>query len=384
METVKLYYENARTAEFSARVLSCEPRRNGGFAVVLDRTAFNPEGGGQTADTGALGDVRVTDAHEREGIIYHYTDGPLTPGTEVTGRLDWAERWRKMQNHSGEHIVSGLVHARYGYDNVGFHLGEEGCTIDFSGELTRTQLDEIEDAANAVVWQDLPVVARFPGPEELRTLEYRSKLDLTENVRIVTIEGVDVCACCAPHVARTGEIGVIKLLDAMRHRGGVRIWLKAGSDALADYRARYTDAAAISALLNLPQDKLVPGVERLLAQRDEVKSRLIGLQRAALEAKAAALMPAEGSVVLFEEADDAGMRLLVNAGMEKCGGVCAVFSGSDGDYRFVMGSARRDMRAFAKEIREPLSARGGGQERMISGRCQADRARIEAFFASME
>ena len=383
METVKLYYEDARTAEFEGTVLSCEPRKDGGYAVALDRTAFNPEGGGQTADTGALGSVRVTDAHERGGIVYHYTDGPLTPGERVTGRLDWAERWRKMQNHSGEHIVSGLIHARYGYDNVGFHLGEDGCTIDLSGELTRAQLDEIEDAANAVVWRNIPIVARFPDPEELRTLEYRSKLDLTENVRIVTIEGVDACACCAPHVGTTGEVGVIKLLDAMRHRGGVRTWMKSRADALRDYRAQYTDAAAISALLNLPQDRLVPGVEKLLAQRDELKSELIGLQRAALEARAAALEPTEGHILLFENADDAGMRILANAGMEKCGGVCAVFSGTDGDYRFVMGSARRDMRAFAREIREPLAARGGGQERMISGRCQADGETIRAFFRDL-
>ena len=287
-----------------------------------------------------------------------------------------------MQNHTGEHIVSGLVHSRYGFSNVGFHLGEDGCTIDFDGELTRAQLDEIEDAANDAVWRDLPVTARFPDPAELRTLDYRSKLDLTENVRIVEIPGIDRCACCAPHVARTGEVGLVKLLDSMRHRGGVRIWLKAGRDALTDYRARYRDTAAISALLNLPQDRLVPGVEKLLAQRDELKGELIGLRRRALEETAAALTPTAGNILLFAEGDDAGLRLLVNAGMEKCGGVCAVFSGADGDYRFVMGSRTRDMRAFAREIREPLQARGGGQETMISGRSQADRRTLEDFFAN--
>ena len=382
MDTIKLFYENAFTAAFDAVVVSCEERK-GGFAVALDRTAFNPEGGGQSGDTGVLGGVRVTDTQERDGVIYHTTDAPLPAGQAVRGELDWAERFRKMQDHSGEHVVSGLVHAKYGYDNVGFHLGDDGCTIDFSGELTREQLEEIEREANAVVWRNVPITARFPAPEELKTLDYRSKLDLTENVRIVTVEGIDMCACCAPHVERTGQIGVIKLLDFMRHRGGVRIWLKAGADALRDYGARYAATAAISALLNVPQADVVPAAEKLLASRDELKFELTGLRRRAVEAQAAALSPTERHLVLFADGEDADLRLLVNAGMEKCGGVCAVFSGKDGDYRFVMGSLTRDMRAFAKEIREPLSARGGGQERMISGRCAADRDAIGAFFREL-
>ena len=380
METRKLYYEDAHTAAFDAAVTACEPRKNGGFAVALDRTAFFPEGGGQTADTGVLGGVRVTDVHEKAGVVWHYTDGPLTPGEPVRGEIDWADRFRKMQDHTGEHIVSGLAHARYGCDNVGFHLGDDGCTIDFDVELTRAQLDELELAANRVVWENRPVTTRFPAPAELATLDYRSKLDLTENVRLVEVEGVDLCACCAPHVARTGEIGVIKLLDFMRHRGGVRIWLKAGADALADYRARYADTAAISGLLNLPQDKLVAGTEKLLSQRDGLKYDLTALRRQVIQAQADALTPTEFDLLLFADGEDADLRLLANAGMEKCGGVCAVFSGADGDWRFVMGSRTRDMRQFAKDIREPLAARGGGQETMISGRSQADRTALEAFF----
>lgn len=382
MDTIKLFYENAFTAAFDAVVTASEPRKDG-FAVALDRTAFNPEGGGQSGDTGVLGGVRVTDTHEKAGVIWHYTDAPLPVGQTVRGELDWDERFRKMQNHSGEHVVSGLVHAKYGWDNVGFHLGDDGCTIDFSGELTREQIDGIEREANAVVWRNVPITARFPAEEELKALDYRSKLDLTENVRIVTVEGVDMCACCAPHVERTGQIGCIKLLDFMRHRGGVRIWLKAGADALRDYDARYRATAAISALLNVPQADVVPAAERLLQSRDELRFELAGLRRRAIEAQAAALEPTEGHLVLFADGEDADLRLLANAGMEKCGGVCAVFSGADGDFRFVMGSLSRDMRAFAREIRDPLSARGGGQERMISGRSTADRKTIEAFFRAL-
>ena len=231
MQTRKLYYESAYTRQFAARVLSCE-KADGGWAVSLDATAFFPEEGGQSADTGTLGGTMVLDVRERDGVVTHLTDAPLPVGETVEGELDWAARFRKMQDHSGEHIVSGLVHARFGYDNVGFHLGTDGMTVDFSGELTRLQLDEIEDAANAVVWADKPVAACFPSAEELKTLDYRSKLDLTENVRLVTIPGVDVCACCAPHVSSTGQIGVIKLLDFMRHRGGTRIWIRRRADGL--------------------------------------------------------------------------------------------------------------------------------------------------------
>lgn len=383
MDTVKLFYEDAFTRAFDAVVLSCEERK-GGYAVVLDRTAFNPEGGGQSGDTGVLGDARVTDTQEKDGVIFHHTDAPLSPGETVRGALDWAERFRKMQNHSGEHIVSGLVHARFGYDNVGFHLGDDGCTLDFSGELTREQLAEIELAANEVVWRNVPITARFPAPEELPALEYRSKLDLTENVRIVTVEGVDVCACCAPHVSAAGQIGVIKLLDFMRHRGGVRVWMKAGGDALRDYQARYADTAAISALLNVPQKDVAAAAEKLLAGRDELKYELGALRRRAIEARAAALTDTDGHLLLFAEGEDADLRALANAGMEKCSGICAVFAGTEGDYRFVMGSESRDLRAFAREIREPLAARGGGQERMISGRCAASRETLERYFAALE
>ncbi len=379
MKTEKLYYENAYTRAFEARVLSCEAAGDG-WAVTLDRTAFFPEEGGQTADTGALGSVRVKNVREDGGVIRHLTDGPLPAGETVAGQIDWAERFRKMQNHTGEHIVSGLVHARYGYENIGFHLGACGFTFDFDGELTRAQLDEIEDAANAAVWENRAVTASFPAPDELAAMEYRSKLDLREDVRIVTIEGIDRCACCAPHVARTGEVGVIKLLDFMRHRGGLRVWAKCGADALTDYRGRYAASAAISGLLNTPQEDIVPGVERLVARREEAERALSAAKLAALRERADALAATEGDMLLFADADEAGLRLLANAGMEKCGGVCAVFSGADRDYRFVMASRTRDMRAFAKQIREPLNARGGGRERMISGRCAASEAELRAFF----
>lgn len=380
MDTRKLYYEDAYIRRFEGRVLSCG-KDGDGWRVTLDRTAFFPEGGGQTADTGTLGPARVLDAHEAGGVIRHKTDAPLPVGESVTGTLDWDARFHKMQNHTGEHVLSGLIHARYGYSNVGFHLGDDGSVIDFDGELTRPQLDELEADANAVVWDNRPVTARFPAPAELETMEYRSKLDLRENVRIVTVEGVDVCACCAPHVARTGEIGAIKILDAMRHRGGVRLWLKCGAAALRDYRARYAADAEVSGLLNVPQADIADGTRRLLAQRDGLKHELAAVQRQAAEDRAASLVPVSGDMLLFFQGDQAALQLLANAGADKCGGVCAVFSGQDGDWRFVMASRGTDVRAFLKEHGAALRCRGGGQAGMVSGHAAAARAELEAFFA---
>ncbi len=379
MDTRKLYYEDAYIKTFQARVLDCEQTKKG-WAVTLDATAFFPEGGGQAADRGTLGGVRVLDAHERDGVVVHYTDGPLTVGETVQGAIDWPVRFCRMQNHTGEHILSGLVHARYGYDNVGFSLTDEGCTVDFNGELTREQLDRLERDADQAVWDDRPVTARFPGPEELAAMEYRSKLALTHDVRIVTVEGIDRCACCAPHVSSTGQVGLIKILDFMRHRGGVRLWMKSGGAALEDYRARYGASAAISGLLNVPQTDVAAGVEKLLSQRDELKRQLADLRRALAEDRAASLGETAGNILLFFQGDEDSLRLLANAGMEKCGGVCGVFAGADGDYRFVMASRTEDMRAFIRANGPALRAKGGGKERMISGRCGASRQELEAFF----
>lgn len=381
MQTRKLYYENAYTKTFDAEVLSCE-ETTAGFAVVLSATAFFPEEGGQTADTGTLDGVRVLDVREKAGIVTHRTEGPLMAGQTVSGALDWNARMRKMQNHTGEHIVSGLVHQTYGFSNVGFHLGEDGMTFDYDGALTRAQLDELEDEANALVWADLPVLTRFPPPEELKTLDYRSKLTLTANVRIVEIPGVDVCACCAPHVSSTGRVGAVKLLDFMRHRGGVRIWAKCGADVISDYRARVEAAMKISALLSVPQADISGAVQKLLTEQSHLKALLAALQKEKLDTLIASLTKTEGDLLLFADTDEDGLRSLVNAGVSLCGGICAAFSGTDGAYRFVLGSRSADVRQTVLHMKDPLKARGGGKAAMAMGSSAASRAEIEAYFRS--
>ncbi len=383
--TSKLYDRDSHLSVFSAALLSCAPADEGRFALLLDQTAFFPEGGGQPADTGALtaGDlsVRVLDVQETPEGILHFTDGPL-PAGPVTGAIDWEQRFGRMQCHSGEHIVSGLAHSKFGCTNVGFHMGEDAVILDFDKELTPEQLQELENEANRVIWANRAITAEYPAPAVLETLDYRSKLELTENVRIVTIEGVDVCACCAPHVSFTGEIGLVKLLSWMRHRGGIRIWMAAGAMALRDYQAKHESVAAISAALSVKQPEVAQGVDRLKQVLADTEFALTGAKRALAAEKIKSLPATDGNLCLFEEGLDPNtLRALVNAGMEKCGGICAAFTGSDeSGYRFVMGSRTVDLRAESKTICGALGGKGGGQPSMIQGSVPAKRAEIEAYF----
>lgn len=379
--TKKLYDLDSHLSVFSAQVLACDPAGEGRWQILLDQTAFFPEGGGQLPDQGTLDQANVLDVQEAGPDILHTTDAPLTVGTSVTGTLDWPLRFRRMQCHSGEHIVSGTAHSLYGCTNVGFHLGENEVILDFDKELSQEQLDTIETIANQVIWENRPVLAEYPDPAVLRDLEYRSKLDLTENVRIVTIPGCDVCACCAPHVNATGEIGVIKLLSSMRHRGGIRIWMAAGQMALEDYRTKQGNVAAISAALSVKQHETAQGVARMKQELEAAYLALKEARQALAAEKCRDLPETEGNLLLFEEdLDSQSMRTLVNAGMEKCSGVCAVFVGKDGQYRHVMGSKHVDLRAKSREIHQALGGKGGGQPTMIQGTVTASRKEIEAYF----
>lgn len=376
--TEKLYYTDSHIHEFSARVLSCEKAKKG-FAVVLDKTAFFPEGGGQPADTGIIGPAAVRDVQEQNGEIFHYTDQALTPGEEYACALDWEQRLCRMQNHSGEHIVSGITHKLYGFDNVGFHMGAECMTIDFSGELSWEQLTEIETLANQAVRDDLPVKTCFPGPEALSQMEYRSKLELTRDVRIVEIPGTDRCACCAPHVKRTGEIGLIKLLSAERHRGGVRIELVCGMDALRECRLMQENVTAVSGLLSAKRAKSAAAVERMLAEQARLKERVAELSMALARLKSERFGYTEGNICVFDKVlDEVALRELVNLLMEKCGGMAGAFSGSDETgYMYIIGSKNIDLRSHSREINAAINGKGGGTAEMIRGRASTSAENIQ-------
>ena len=381
--TQKLYYEDSHLFDFTATVLRCEQNR-GRWEVVLDRTAFFPEGGGQQADTGLLGGVRVTDAHERDGEIIHYCDGAVAVGTDVDGHIDREQRLGRMQNHSGEHILSGTAHRMFGCDNVGFHMGTADVTIDFNREFSEEELRQIETAANEAVRADLPVQISFPDAETLAVLPYRSKKELSGEIRIVEIPGVDCCACCAPHVNATGEIGVIKILTCEKHRGGVRLTVASGMWALEDYRHKQKSAAEISALLSAKRDEIAPAVERLLQERDALKEKNAALAMSLVEYMAAQQPETEGNICRFETiADEIAMRELTNLLMEKCGGFAAVFFPGEGNARrYIIGSRHMDLRRAAKELNAGIGGRGGGRPEMIQGSATADPDEIRSFLLS--
>ena len=414
--TEKLFYEDSHMRTFTAVVLECGPVGDGApeasaktadvrqgerdpeasgrtgeipegkrYQIVLDRTAFFPEGGGQYADTGQLQAdsevVRVLDVQERDGKIFHITDRPVPAGSTVSGQIDWAERFMKMQQHTGEHIVSGLVHARFGYDNVGFHLGSTDCTMDFNGEITREELHEIELRANEAAAANLDIQVSYPSGEELAGLEYRSKIEIEGRVRIVTIPGFDVCACCAPHVKKTGEIGVIKLTHVQRYKGGVRVTMLCGFRALADYDRKSESVRRISASLCAKEDEVAEAVEHLKEECARLKARLAEQQKEMLWLKARESDGEKGAVCLFESGlEGDGPRLLMNLVMERGHELCAVFCGNDEEgYRYVIGSVSLDLRKLVKKLNAAFSGRGGGKPEMVQGSLKGTESELRAW-----
>lgn len=383
----RLYYGDSYCKTFEAQVVSCEELPDGsGYLTVFDRTAFCPEGGGQYADTGSIdGYIHVFDVQEKDGIIYHYLDMPVEEGSTVTGMLDFQERFDKMQQHTGEHIVSGIIHRLFGYDNVGFHLGRDAVTMDFNGVLTEEQLRVVEEAANKAITANIVVEARFPSKEELKTMDYRSKMEIRSAVRLIIIDGYDVCACCAPHVAVTGEVGVIKLVNAVHYKGGMRITMVCGFRALADYNVKEKEVIEISRMLSAKPDEIVEAVAKLKEQLAKEKTKVSRLMSDHIISKVNEITPGTPLAILCEEELSAGsMREYVNQAMEKTDGLCCAFSGNDRmGYRYLIGSKTVDVAETAKAFSEIFAAKGGGKPPMIQGAVSAAMEEIKELLSGM-
>lgn len=379
-ETRRLYYEDVYKKEFTATVLECRERKKG-FTVILDESAFYPEGGGQPSDVGTLGDAKVTEVHEKDGELLHYTDKALEVGAKVEGKIDWARRFDLMQQHSGEHMVSGLIHEAYGYDNVGFHMGSDTITIDLNGPLDEAQLAEIEWKTNQKIWEDTQIKIIYPTAEELEKIDYRSKKELTGQVRIVEFPGVDICACCGTHVTHTGEIGMVKLLSVEKFREGVRIEMICGKRVL-DYLNMVNDQNhQISVKLSAKMDKTAQAVERLQEENFRLKGQ-VGQLVDDMCRKEAERYAGSGSVLIFMDGMDAdSVRKLADAVTQTCQGCCAVFSGNaDGSYKYAIGEKDGDLRQFTKEMNAKLNGRGGGKPFFVQGSVQASEKEIRNFF----
>lgn len=385
--TEKLYYGNQYQTEGTATVLACRPveaKQNAAacWEVVLDRTVFYPTGGGQPCDLGTLNGVPVTDVSERGEEIVHRVTAPLSVGSEAVMAVDWDRRFDLMQQHSGEHLISGVIHSRFGYENVGFHMGADFVTIDFSGMLTPEELSAVEAEANEWVWKNVPIEIAYPDAEALKTIPYRSKKELTGQVRIVTIPGADICACCGTHVSNTGEIGLIKIFSCVKFHDGVRLELLCGRRALAYLSEIAEQNRRVSGLLSAKPLETAAAVQRLLDAEAAQKQRAAGLEEAVFAQKAQALM-GKGNVLLFEPAmSPDSLRRLTDLVMSACGGRAAIFAGSDAEgYKYAVGEQNGDLRQLVKDLNAQLHGRGGGKPFFVQGSVQTGRAEIEAFFA---
>ena len=382
--TQKLYYQDSFLREFSASVLRCETAGDV-WKVTLDRTAFYPEGGGQPADHGVLktaaGEIAVTDVHEKDGEVIHTCAAPVETGAAVSGTVDWNRRFDHMQQHSGEHIISGILCRLYHCDNVGFHLGAETVTIDYNAEITWEQALEAERLANEAVWADRETEITYPPPEALAALEYRSKKELTGQVRIVEFPGADRCACCGTHVVRAGQVGLIKVLSCQKFREGVRMEILCGARALRYLGGVYDQTRALGQRLSVKPLETLAAAERLTAELSAAKERIASLEQTAFAALAAE-QAGKGDVLLFQPPmRPDSLRRLADAVGKSCGGLAAVFSGEGEKWGYALvRSDGADISPLVKELNQSLRGRGGGRSGFAQGSVQAGSEAITAFF----
>lgn len=377
MTTEKLYYVDSYLKQADARVLSCKSAKKG-WAVCLDQTIFYPTGGGQPCDVGFIDETRVLEVSEEDGEIVHFCDAALPVGKLVSCSIDWRRRFDLMQQHSGEHLISGMVHARFGYENVGFHMGSDVITIDFDGELTCEALAEIEQAVNEAVWQNIKTKIWYPDAEELCRLPYRSKKALSGAIRLVEFGRTDLCACCGTHVARTGEIGMIKLLSTTRFRDGSRVEFVCGGRALRWVNAICGQNREISNLLSAKPVETAKAVRRVAVELNTAQYRLTQIENQLFALRAQQL---QGDVLLFEETMSGdSLRRMADAVTQRCGGRCAIFAGEDGAYKYAVGKQNGDLRRLVQELNAQLHGRGGGKSDFVQGFVAATRAEIESFF----
>lgn len=388
MQPTQKYYEaDAYRREADAVILAAEPDGRGGGKLALDGTVFYPEGGGQPADHGTLtlpdgARLTVTDVHEQGGVIWHRVDAlpdTAAPGTAVTGRIDWAWRFDKMQQHTGEHILSGILHQMFGAENVGFHIGSDAVRMDTSVPISAEGLREAELAANRIIWQNLPVLITYPTREELARMTYRSKKEIEGQVRIVTIPGADVCACCGTHTAATGAVGQIKILAAENYKGGVRLSIVCGERALLAAQAMRQRQADIGALLSAKPSETAHAVHRVYDEYTALKFSHFGLCSELFDALAAQVAPGADAIRIVPGLDPDGLHRLAARLSEATTGLCAALTANEKGTGYCLAQAGGDVRALTKALNTALNGRGGGKPGICQGSCAAAPEQVETF-----
>lgn len=386
--TVKLYDNDSYLSEFECKVISLYSDENYIY-LETDRTAFFPEGGGQTCDKGTLDGVNVENIQIINGKILHFVKNSdenaekFQIGTLIKGKIDEKKRFSDMQQHSGEHIFSGIVNSLYGYNNVGFHLGSEVVTLDFDGELKEDDICKVENLVNEAIWKNIEIKVLFPSDKELSQIKYRSKIEIEGQVRLVEIPGIDICACCAPHVRFTGEIGIVRVVSFERYKGGTRVSILCGERALLDLRHKLKQNRIVSNLTSSKQDETAAAVERLKAENEKLKYDITGLTKEFLTLKSQSIAPEERIIVFDHKLQGKLLQDFAISLMDKAGTFAACFSGEDGLYRYCIVSRQINLQNLCKALNSQFNGRGGGKPEIIQGSiCADDKNSIKAFLES--
>ncbi len=369
--TERLYEKDSYCKEFKAVVVSCQ-QEGEFYNLVLDKTAFFPEGGGQTWDSGTIGGTPVLEVQIDNGVIIHKVSKEFKVGTDLEGVIDWDLRFARMQSHSGEHILSGLVHSLFGYDNKGFHMGETVMTVDFSGPMTKEDIEQVEWEANKAIYKNTEIYATYPSKEELGDIDYRSKIDPRDDMRLITIEGVDCCACCAPHVSKTGEIGLIKILDFIPHRGGTRVEIIAGFNAFKDYQKIHNSNKQLMGALSATRNGVVDAVSR---QSEIVAIQKVEIQKLSQETALLKFKPEIIGNVAFDFSEGLSyddLKCCVNSMKDSEAEICALFSCTqEGGCIYVISGEESKVNNAVKAVNAEFGGKGGGRNGYAQGKIQA-------------
>lgn len=387
--TEKLYDSDSYLSEFDCKLINFGEDGKRIF-IETDRTAFFPEGGGQTSDKGFLDEIYISDVQIVDGRIFHYTENTantlelLKSKAVLHGKIDWKKRFSDMQQHSGEHIVSGLVCSTFGYNNVGFHLGTEVVTLDFDGVLSEEDITRIEFLANKTVWDNKEILVSFPTDEELQKISYRSKIEIEGQTRLVEIPGVDVCACCAPHMRTTGEIGIIEVVAYEKYKGGTRVSILCGERSLKDIRHKLNENRKVSALTSSKQIETSVFVEKLKEDKEKADYEIVGLQRELLSLKAQAIKNSDKIIIFDEKLEGKLLSDFALSVMDKAQNFAACFSGKNDEYKYCIVSHSIDLRDMCKALNSAFSGRGGGKPQIVQGSLSGSKAEIKDFLINYQ
>ncbi|MGN0448245.1 MAG: hypothetical protein ACI4GC_06840 [Acutalibacteraceae bacterium] len=386
--TEKIFENDSYLSEFTCKVTDLYSDDNYLY-IETDRTAFFPEGGGQTSDIGWLNDTDVENVQIIDERILHFVKKTeenvkkFKIGDDLCGKVNMNKRFSDMQQHTGEHIFSGIVHNLYGYDNVGFHLGKEVVTLDFNGNLTEEDICKVEHLVNKAVWDNLEIKLIYPKKEELSAYDYRSKIEIDGQVRLVEIPGVDLCACCAPHVKRTGEVGLVEVVSCEKYKSGVRVSILCGERALTDVRHKLNENHKISVLTASKEKETSQAVERIQNEKEKLAYDLVGMTRELLFLKAQNTQKQDKIIIFDEKLEGKLLQDFTIEVSKKADSFAACFCRKDGQYKYCIVSQSVDLRDIGKRLTSEFSGRGGGRPNIQQGSLSGNESKIKEFLLNV-